>query len=140
MSPIRVLAPAVALTALLFSVSAAGQEKDDPIVGAVKPHLTDASKPFTMLVHIKVKDGSAEKFEAAFAKAVKGTRQEKGNLAYDLNRDAQEAGKYLVYERWRNLAGLEAHVKTPHITSLLAEVGDMLAAPPEIRVLTPAAE
>jgi|SRR6516165_1669078 autoinducer 2-degrading protein len=116
---------------------ARAQERENAILGQVKAAIKDAAKPFTMVVQLRVKEGSAAKFEAAFAKASKATRQEKGNRAYDLNRDATMPTRYLVYERWQNLAALETHLKSEHITTLLAELGDLLAAPPEITVLVP---
>ena len=40
----------------------------------------------------------------------------------------------------KTLAALEAHLKTAHIGMLLAELGDLLAGPPEVRVLLPAGD
>lgn len=126
--------------AALCVASVTGQEKSHPIAAQVKASLSDPSKPFTMLVMLKVKEGSGAKVEAAFTTAVKATRREKGCLAYDLNRDAKAPQQYLVYERWQNLAALEAHLKSQHITALLGELEALLAAPPEVRVLVPAGE
>lgn len=126
--------------ALFLAPSAWGQEAQDPIVVSVKAQLKDPARPFTMLVQLQIKDGMQEKFEAAFAKAIQGTRKEKGARAYDLNRDAKDPTRYVVYERWTSLADLEAHLKTPHITALLGELKDMLAAPVEAKVLLPAGE
>ena len=130
----------LALVPGLAAGVAVGQEKENPIIAQVKPKLKDANRPFTLIVLLKVKEGAAEQFEAAFAKAVKGTRQEKGYLAYDLNRDTQDPGRYMVYERWRSLRDLEDHVNAPHVTALLSEVGPLLEGAPEIRVLMPAGE
>ena len=99
----------------------------------------DPARPFTLIVRFRIKEGAAAKFEAAFAKATQATRQEKGNRAYDLNRDPQTPTQYLLYERWQDLSALEAHLKTPYITKLLAEMGDLQAAPPESSVLLPVA-
>jgi quinol monooxygenase YgiN len=135
------LVPIVLLAVLaLVGGVAAGQDKEHPIVAQVKPKLKDANKPFTMIVVAKLKDGASDKFEAAFAKALKGTRKEKGYYAYDLNRDVDDPNRYLVYERWRNLADLEAHLKAPHLKALLAEIGELLEGPPEVRVLIPVGE
>lgn len=134
-----VLTSFVALLILLGGVGT-GRAQEHPIAAQVKAKLKDPSKPFTMVVLVKLKDGSTEKFEAAFAKATKETRKEKGSLAYDLNRDADDATRYMVYERWKSLAALEAHLKTPHITALLGEIGELMANPPEVRVLTPVGE
>jgi quinol monooxygenase YgiN len=117
-----------------------GQEKENPIVAMVKTSVKDAGKPFTILVHLKVKDGAGEKFEAAFAKALTETRKEKGMLAYQLNRSTKNATDYVVYERWRDVAALEAHLKTAHIQALFATVGDLLSGPPQADVLVPAGE
>lgn len=139
--PWKSLAAAVVVGTLLARVPAAvGQEEPHPIVVQVKSALKDPAKPFTMLVHLQVKEGTQAKFEAAFAKAVKATRQEKGCTAYDLSRDAKDPTRYLVYERWKSLADLEAHLKTPHITTLLGELKEMLAVPPEAKVMLPAGE
>jgi quinol monooxygenase YgiN len=130
------ITPLLLAGALVAGVSA--QEKEHPVVAAVKANIKDASKPFTILVHIKIKDGAAAKFESAFASAVAGTRKEKGNLAYDLNRSTKNPNEYVVYERWQDLAALQAHLKTPHIQALFAATGDLRDGPPQVDVLVPA--
>lgn len=138
----RMLLPAASLvlvSAVLVGPAAA-QNKENPIVAAVKANLKDPAKAFTMLVRVKVKEGESGKFEAAFAKALAATRKEKGNTTYDLNRSAKSPGEYVVYERWQNLAALQEHMKTPHITTLLTDIGDLLAGPPEVSVFIPAGE
>ena len=114
----------VLLGTTFLSLASAGE---NPILTTVKATVKDPSKPFTMVVTVQVKEGAGEKFEAAFAKAIKGTREEKGCIAYDLNRDSKTAGRYMVYERWRNVSALADHLKTPHITALLGELGDLAA-------------
>jgi quinol monooxygenase YgiN len=130
----------VVLTGSLLLPGASAQDKPHPIVAAVKANLKDPSKPFTMIVHIQVKEGNGAKFEEAFAKAIGPTRKEKGCTRYDLNRDLKKAGHYLIYERWDNIDALDAHLKTKHITTLLMEIGDMLASPPEAEAMLPSGE
>lgn len=130
----------ILVVAALVSVPAPAQDKEHPIETMVKANLKDPTKPFTMLVHLKVKEGENKKFEIAFAKAVVGTRKEKGNKAYDLNRSAKSPNEYVVYERWQDLKALQEHLKAPHIATLLAEVGDLLDGPPDVKVLIPASE
>lgn len=137
----RLLSAAIVLSlSTLVASPARADEEPHPVVAQVKPHLKDPNKPFTMTVHLQVKEGAGDKFEAAFSKALKGSRKEKGCIAYDLNRDPKKATSYTVYERWQNLAALEGHMKTEHITALLKEIGDLLEGPPEVRVLFPAGE
>lgn len=116
------------------------EEKDDPILAFVKQRLKDPEKPFTLMVGVKVKEGAGTKFEEAFAKALKATRKEKGCITYDLNRDADDALRYQVYERWKSLADLKAHLESDHIKALRAVLPDVAAGPPELRVLLPASE
>jgi autoinducer 2-degrading protein len=107
---------------------------DHPVVAQVKEKLKDHNKPFTLGIRAKVKEGMGEKLEAAFAPARKLTLKEKGCLAYDLNKSADDETVYIVYERWANLAALEAHIKTPHTEKLLGTIHEYLDGPPEIRV------
>jgi quinol monooxygenase YgiN len=138
----RVFAALVVIGAYFLAIGSVSgaDEKPSPIVAAVKAKLKDENKPFTMLVFIQVKEGSEEKFEAAFAKAIAGTRKEKGNLAYQLNRDPQKPGAYVVYERWQDLAALDAHLKTPHIAAMRAATGDLRTGGAEVKVYVPAGE
>ena len=130
----------VLIAALLLLAPASAQEKENPIEKEVKANLKDPAKPFVMLVTLKIKDGTAAKFEAAFAKTRTATRKEKGNKAYSLNRSTKASNEYVVYERWENFAALQAHMKTPHFSALLTEVGDMLVGAPEVKVFIPARE
>ena len=127
---------AIGLLAVL-GPAAAAQDQENPIVAAVKPRLKNPDKPFTLVVRVQVKEGAADRLEAAFAKATRATRQEKGNLAYDLNQDPQEPSHYLLYERWKSLADLEAHLGTPYIKALLTELHEVTVGSPDLQVLVP---
>jgi quinol monooxygenase YgiN len=116
-----------------------GQEKPSPIVSKVKAALQDPTRPFTLLVSFQAKEGAGEKIEAAFAKAVRETRREKGCLAYDFSRDAKTPSRYVVYERWQNLAALAAHLRSAHITTMQKEVAGLRVAP-DVQVLVPVGE
>src|SRR5688572_26985691 len=112
-----------------------GQEKSSPIAARVKAELKDPSKPFTMLVRIAVKEGTAEKLEAAVKPAVAASIKDKGCLHYAVYREVGGPNRYLVYERWQDFDSLAAHLETPHIRELLDSVRDLLAAPPEVKVM-----
>ncbi len=144
MSCLRTAVRPVALVALtvaaLTASHAPAQGPPNPIAAQVKATVKNPAAPFTLVLHLRAKEGAGPKIEAAFARALKPTRKEKGCLAYDLNRDAKHPAEYIVYERWQNLAALEAHLQSRHITALLDELSSALAGPPEVRILTPAAE
>jgi quinol monooxygenase YgiN len=127
---------ALALVPLL-APAARGQADLHPIAAQVKAQLKDPAKPFLLVVRLQVKEGMGQKFEAAFAKAQKETRKEKGCGAYDLSRDIKEPTRYLVYERWKSLADLDTHLKSPYITTLLGELGELLNGGPDLSVMVP---
>ena len=128
------------LLMVAFALAGPTAAQDNPIVAEVKLAVSDASKPFAMALLVKVKDGQGAKFEAAFVKAQKATRQEKGCQTYELNRHAKDESRYVVYERWRNVDALASHMNTEHIRTLLAEIHDLLEGAPEVHVFTPIGE
>ena len=103
----------------------------------IRAALKDPSKPFGMLVQIEVKEGAQARWEAAYQKAAAQTRQEEGMLDYILYRSALDARRYILYERWRSLSDLEAHVQTPYIIELQDEVKAVASDLVEVRVLLP---
>jgi quinol monooxygenase YgiN len=129
-----------ALAVLCNTNRVAGEDKENPVITAVKSRLKNPDKPFTLIVRVQVKEGAGKQFEAAFARAITATRKEKGNLAYDLNHDTQNPSRYLVYERWKDLAALEAHLNSRHIKELFVELPKVTDGAPESQILLPAGE
>jgi quinol monooxygenase YgiN len=125
------------LAAALLSVP---QAQDDALeqllLRVAKESLSDSTKPFTLLVKFKVKEGQGPKFGAAVAKLVKETRKEKGNLAYELNRSAK-GSNYIIYERWANLAALEKHLKSAHFKNAVLEIMPLLGPNTEVDLFVP---
>jgi quinol monooxygenase YgiN len=125
------------LAAVLLSVSQAQEESTEHrLLRVAKGSLSDSTKPFTLVIKFKVKQGQGAKFEAAMAKAVKETRKEKGNLAYELSRSAK-GSNYIIYERWENLAALGAHLKTDYYKNASAAVEPLVDGDIEVDLLVP---
>jgi quinol monooxygenase YgiN len=125
---------------LALPALAADGAEPNPLVAKIKSELKDPSKPHTWIVSLQVKDGMQAKLEAALAKAAKETHNDKGCLAYDLNHDVKEPRRYLIYERWKSLADMEAHLNSPRITTLEGELKELLSTPPERQLLVPVGE
>src|SRR5947207_15248923 len=123
------------LTSLVLCAALApAAEPEHPVLATVRAAIQDPSKPFVLVVQIKVKDGAGAKFEQAFAKVARESRKEKGNRAYDLSRSATNAKEYLIYERWDTLAALAAHLNTTHFQEAAAAIGELGDGPPDIKV------
>lgn len=123
--------------ALLSPAASQIKDQDHPVVGLVKASVKDTSKPFTLVVRMKVKEGKGQQYEALFAKVAKESRKEKGNRAYDMNRSTKVTNEYLIYERWENLTALEFHLKTPHFLEAAANSGAFADGTPEILIMVP---
>ena len=137
-SPIRWLCVLVLATGLSSAVRAADDE--NPLITLIKTKVKAPDKPFTVLVVLKVKDGMREKFEAALKEAIAETRKEKGNLRYELTRDLEDESRFAMYEKWQNVAAIEAHGRAKYFAKLGEVIGPMLDGPPELHVGVPAAE
>jgi quinol monooxygenase YgiN len=112
----------------------------NPLVAQVMATVTDPAQPFALLVRFEAKPGAGPRIETAFARAIAATRRESGCMAYDLNRDTKAPARYVVYERWQNVASLEAHLSSAHIAALRSEIADLRVATPEAEVLVPVGE
>jgi len=116
------------------------QDDVSAIIAMFRAQLKDPTRPFTLLVRFQTADSHWTNAESAFAVARKSTLKEKGVVAFELNRDASNPSRFVVYERWRSLADLEEHLRTPYITKLRDEFNQIIVGAPEFIVLTPAAE
>jgi quinol monooxygenase YgiN len=132
----RALVLAVPLAALVAGSQTHAAEEENPVIKLVKSKVKDPTKPFALLVTFKVKAGNEKKFEEAFAPALLATRKEPGCAAYYLNRDPDEPNTYVMYEQFKGVAGLEAHMKEKHTQTLLATVIPMCEGEPKIKVLS----
>jgi quinol monooxygenase YgiN len=118
--------------------SSVGHDDDvAAIINSFGAALHDVTKPLAVLAQFEVRDGSQDLVEAAFAEASGSTAEEPGVLAYELHRERQAPTRFVIYERWRSLADLEAHLRTPYIRALRRVIGGAIVGAPQFRVLMP---
>lgn len=121
---------------VLVGAPAPAADEENPVIKLIKSKVKDEKKPFAILVTFKVKAGNEKKFEEAFAPALIATRKEPGCVAYYLNRDPDAPNTYIMYEQFKGIPGLEAHMKEKHTQTLLATVIPLCDGDPQIKVLT----
>lgn len=109
---------ALSVLALAGMCSAALAAEDHPAVALVKSKVKDPAKPFALFVTIKAKSGKEKELEAAFAPCIAATKKEAGCLAYELNQDPDDPTTYIMFEKFKNVAALEAHLKLEHTAKL----------------------
>jgi quinol monooxygenase YgiN len=112
----------LSLLALVGVFAAALGADEHPAVTLVKSKVKDPARPFALFVTIKAKAGKEKELEAAFAPCIAATKKEAGCLAYELNRDPDEPNTYVMYEKFKNLAALEAHLKLEHTAKLFKAI------------------
>jgi quinol monooxygenase YgiN len=112
----------LSLLALAGAFSVALGADDHPAVALVKSKVKDPAKPFALFVTIKAKAGKEKDLEAAFAPCIAATKKEAGCLAYELNRDPDGPTTYVMFEKFKNLAALEAHLKQEHTAKLFKDI------------------
>lgn len=114
---------------------------EHPVIAFVRSKVPDPERSFTIIAELTANAGRSSEVAAAIAGsgAVGLTLAEPGCLAYDVCQDTDSPERFVVYERWRDLMALAAHLETPHFAAVGAALGGLLAGAPAVRVLVPVA-
>jgi quinol monooxygenase YgiN len=107
------------------------------IVGAFETQLGNRTIPFAMIARFQVTEDAQARVEQAFEKAVPLTLREPGVLAYRPHRDPAATACFVVYECWKSLDDLEAHLRTSYIAELRQEIEAAMTGAPEFNLLRP---
>ncbi len=81
------------------------------------------------MVSINVKEGHTAEFLEAFRINYQGTRQEPGNLRFDVLRDPKDENVFLIYEVFASSEALEDHRRTPHYQECVRRIDPIIAGP-----------
>lgn len=100
--------------------------------------LSNPASPFALLVRFRVKEGTHTTCEKFFAEVVPATKREPGMMAFVLHREVGDLTRFVMYECWRTLDDLGAHLRTSYITKLRHTLGGILDGNPEFQVVIPA--
>ncbi|MGI4860463.1 MAG: putative quinol monooxygenase [Janthinobacterium lividum] len=81
------------------------------------------------------KPGTSKALGEALQRCVASSRLEAGCHFYTAHQDLADADRIVVIERWASQQALDAHKQTPHYLALGGEIGDLVAAAPQVSVL-----
>ena len=74
-----------------------------------------------LTVQFTIKEGSNDEFEAGFAKASAGVKeQDEGCEMYDLFCSVDDSTRYAMVERWTSQELLDLHMKSPTLAGMAA--------------------
>ena len=108
------------------------------VVAQFHAQLSQPDRPFGLLVRFCARAGTEASIAAAFAQARGHTLAEPGCGAFDLSRTNSDAARFVIYERWWNLAAFEKHLHQPYTAALRHTFESLMTGMPEIEVLLPA--
>ena len=90
-----------------------------------------------VIATVRLKPGNVDAFAAAAAPCIRGTRQETGNISYDLHRREGEPDVVVFVEKWESRDHLKAHFSAPHMLTYREATKDMIEGR-TIEVIEPA--
>lgn len=84
---------------------------------------------YAVCVHVCVKEENREEFIAATLENAQATIQEPGNLRFDVIQQIDDPNRFVLYEVYRDEAGMGAHKDTPHYAKWRDTVAAWMAEP-----------
>ena len=120
--------------------STASQDAGDDVSILMASFATDLDDPamaVALIADFSVRDGTQQRIASAFADAMQRMAGDPGMLTYEVHRERHAPTRFVVYERWRSLADLDAHLRTPYVRTLRRLIDEVLVGDPAFRVLIP---
>lgn len=87
-----------------------------------------------LIARLKVKDDKVEELKSAALKIVGDSRDEEGNLNYDVHQSIEDETVFFWHETWKNKAAIDEHFSTPFFQEFFNVVNEIAAEPPQINL------
>jgi quinol monooxygenase YgiN len=87
----------------------------------------------TNLAFFRARPGQTQALGSTLSALVAPTRAEAQCLAYDLHQSLDDADVWFVYENWRSVEGLDAHMQAPHLQAFLKAAPSLIAGDIDLR-------
>lgn len=72
-----------------------------------------------IVAKVKVNPGAREEVLASLVKCAKASREEEGNVYYDLAENVKDPNELVVLEEWKSQEAIDFHNSTPHFKELV---------------------
>lgn len=128
----------VMLTLGMLTMNARAQEgpTTEDLIAPIRAQVADPTEPFDIFIKITLIPGQEQAFEEAFATRMAATRDEPGNILFELSVHPQMPNVYMLHERWANLQAVEEHMGLEHMRSFWPIYFPMIARVPEFEIYT----
>jgi quinol monooxygenase YgiN len=90
------------------------------------------SKTLTVIAQFKAQPGKEAEIRQELLSLVAPSRRDAGCVNYDLHQGVDNPGWFVFHENWESKAHLERHLQKPDLQAVLAQVGKLVAEPPQI--------
>ena len=87
-----------------------------------------------LIARLKVKADKIEELKTAALAIVADSRNEAGNINYDIHQSIEDETVFFWHETWVNKAAIDEHFATPFFQEFFAVVGEVAAEPPQINL------
>ena len=94
------------------------------------------SGPVTNFVFLRAPAGKEVKLEDALKLLARESRNEPGNIVYEVHQSASDNSEYFLYGIWRSKEDLEAHMKAAAIQAFLERDSKMTNGALNLRLFT----
>lgn len=103
--------------------------------GHVRKEIPNAATTRNVVVRLRVKPDSRATFLQALADVIPPSRSAPGNHTFDLYQEADDPNRFVVFERWQDVASHEKHLAQPYSTKLDGILPATLDGKPERHLL-----
>jgi len=93
-----------------------------------------SDEKIVLIARLKVKADKVEELKTAALAIVADSRNEAGNINYDIHQSIEDETVFFWHETWINKAALDEHFATPFFQEFFAVVGEVAAEPPQINL------
>lgn len=87
-----------------------------------------------LIARLKVKAEKVEELKAAALKIVADSRNEAGNVNYDIHQSVDDETLFFWHETWADKAAIDEHFATPFFGEFFKIVEEIAAEPPQINL------
>jgi len=88
-----------------------------------------------VVARFKAKEDSDLKLKELLLSLIEPSRSDAGCITYELHQAIDDPALFIFYEIWENREYLDKHSATPHVQGFRSKAKDLLAEPPEVKLL-----
>jgi heme oxygenase (mycobilin-producing) len=86
------------------------------------------------LINVTIKPEQRGKWLELISMNAAQTRAEEGCESYQISEDLETPNDFMIVERWTSLEAQHDHFRRPEFGELMGQLGDVLAAPPNVSI------